>query len=843
MTNAAKPGLRIVVIGPKHAGKTVFLSSLANCPGVSLSDPVTIDVLSLHWKTLKEGNTPTATAGTIDDLLFTYNCQDAVQPFNIDFTIPEYDGHFAETLSKFKDSPDIERLRKNIADAAGFIVFMPVGEDDEATMEEMRHEYGSFIGIVREVYDTAAKIPVPLIIVVNKWDKSEHFKSLEETSAALAYIKSKPLYSLIYERLVSYFANVTVIPVSAYGHHTDTANPLPGAMSPYRVTDPICEIINRYFERLKEETSSLREEKAWPELAEHLLGTQSLWKRLPDTDYCNILQEALDACFSNLKEELASAATLEQYKSIAGVSPTAAFIQDFSNNQRLELTRIEERLRTQAQTKINRKRFRLFAAALVCCIIGYGFYYITTLNNRFIEAQNAPAGEKLGLFSSFVQEYDGSLLASVFASSELEIARTEVINLSEEGANDLREKLSTLETIADSCDRAERARQLLETVRVLSPTLSVAERDHFIALLTGSEEVCTAKDAILLAQSSEELEKGMELLIGKPDTPEVQALRKKASEIVINLASKMALEQEDARRERIIDEYNDILKDQSLKKATAFVEKYKREHSPDVQERVQELAQRMPEFYFHDIKILAERIEEFNDDAKKQLDSLVMEHNSKIALSTASLASLKSILQKKAETADARKITDLPDAITSYKKLADANTALEKLYTLENYSIRDNLFTYERPENLARKLSQKKEIYAKYENAIKRGINVHWQLHAVKDNKLDLHCNTLTLDSKLLLEFDKGLYSKGPENFERCARLDGDGGYIFFTSGEVKPTDTNVIISNEPRLSIIFDKKFCEKNIVIDNNDIIDLVNRKDVHKNLCDGTTLIFTP
>lgn len=197
-----KETLNLVVIGPKHAGKTVYLTTLANSPQVSLSDPATIEVVSMHWQTMQGGNIPPATAGAISKLDFSFHCKVDSQEYNLDFTVPDYDGHFAETLSRNdQNSMDIARLRQIISEADGFIVFMPLGDEDVQTMEAMRHEIGSFIGILRDVFDENSKIPAPLIIAVNKWDKSPDFKKQDEDAAALKYVESIEIYKKLYEQL------------------------------------------------------------------------------------------------------------------------------------------------------------------------------------------------------------------------------------------------------------------------------------------------------------------------------------------------------------------------------------------------------------------------------------------------------------------------------------------------------------------------------------------------------------------------------------------------------------------------------------------------------------------
>ena len=52
--------LTLVMIGPKNVGKTVFLSALANSPGIGIGDPASVRAIKLHWEALSKGELPSA---------------------------------------------------------------------------------------------------------------------------------------------------------------------------------------------------------------------------------------------------------------------------------------------------------------------------------------------------------------------------------------------------------------------------------------------------------------------------------------------------------------------------------------------------------------------------------------------------------------------------------------------------------------------------------------------------------------------------------------------------------------------------------------------------------------
>ncbi len=118
--------LTLVMIGPKNVGKTVFLSALANSPGIGIGDPASVRAIKLHWEALSKGELPSATAATLASLLFSYSGKIGENSYNVDLRIPDYDGHFAEIMSEYETGArEIGDLRALIKQADGFVVFMP----------------------------------------------------------------------------------------------------------------------------------------------------------------------------------------------------------------------------------------------------------------------------------------------------------------------------------------------------------------------------------------------------------------------------------------------------------------------------------------------------------------------------------------------------------------------------------------------------------------------------------------------------------------------------------------------------------------------------------------------
>lgn len=837
-----KDSLTLVVIGPKHAGKTVYLTALANCPGVTISDPATIEVLTLHWKSLKEGKTPPATAGTINDLRFTIRCEDGEQSYNLDVTIPDYDGHFAETLSKYEDSGDTARLRRNIAAADGFIVFMPVGDEDVETMEEMRHEIGSFIGVAREVFTTSSKVPVPLIIAVNKWDKSQAFKAENEDGAAEDFIKAKEIYQLIYDRLNSFFANVTVLPISAYGHQSEDGNPVPGAIAPYRVTEPIINIITAFFTNLQELVERHKDSKNFTVLADLLLSTESLWQRWPGRDYSALLSESLDHCYENLREDVSKATNLRQFDRLWQGSPNSALFEHYSPRQRLTLEKIKAPLEKKA---LKQKRVRMGVTVAILTLGGL-IWYVTAFNSGFkkdyIEAINAEQQNKYSALSSFLNEYGASFLGKILGSRNIETARSEMRKIVDNAQTILDARMEQLNEITDSCARASDARLLAEFAREIQSIdwNSVGRLEN---LLKNSDEICQAKSRIETADSVSQAQEAKGLLADKPETPEVSGLKSLVEEKIRQLEEKERETAESARIQPIQESFDEIMRTKSLADAKDFIATYERDQNTKVQDMVRNMSLKLPEMLYDEMMEIIKRMTAFDDDNYAQLRALALSNQAASVLTPTQVDSIRSDLQELAAKVDAARIDELPERIASIQQL---NTAIDKIKALINtsgYSMDGGLFEYQRPPNLETALKAKISNVSAYIDVLENGIVVNWEIHAIANNAIRLNCdNLIARDAKLSITFMDGVLPDQRPDQMQCRRLDGGRGYTFYTDGKVGPYSGSVQLK---KITLIGNDKVCSSYIEVTNDDMIKLFNRETVRLDLgrnCTGITMDFS-
>lgn len=826
-----KDTLNLVVIGPKHAGKTVYLTALANSPEVSLSDPATIEIISMHWQTMQGGDIPAATAGAISKFDFSFHCKIDSKEYNLDFTTPDYDGHFAETLSgSDPNSQDVARLRQIIAEADGFIVFMPVGDEDVQTMEAMRHEIGSFIGILREIFDENSKIPAPLIIAVNKWDKSPDFKKENEDAAALQYLESVEIYKKLYDQLRNFFAHVTVMAVSAYGHRTEDAKPIPGKMEPYRVTEPVMLVVQDYFANLHERIKNLEDNA--PALAETLAATRPLWKRLSGCDYDVLLEESLNKCFAELTAQLKNAHNTREFTQILEQSPQGRLMSDFSAEQRIEIEHLGEPHRKREKQE-RRKRVGIIAgAAIIVCL---GWYFIDLnmeIEKDWAQAANAEIQKQPELLSGFVAKYETNAVSRTMASGELEQARDKLRNIAANLQGIIDERLTSFESANDSCKVAEEAKQLINISGQMRQSISARSIRRLEAALESSGEICQARTAIEASHDEASLEEAVRLLANKPETEETTKLK-----------ALIAQAREKGRAASVDEEFRN-LSGNNLDDIKKFISTYENDSNGDVQNIVARARDLLPQVFYTDIMERIKEVANTKDAAFESLKGLVKNNIQDIVLTPPQIDNIRQALQARLEEADKKAIANLPYKITSQMHLDGALASLAEIEKARHDKLDGGLFEYSVPDELERELANKVRKLRIYQDAIENGVNAHWTLHAMEQNAVDLDCENLIMrDARLKINFSGGsMPNQEPQdNTLRCKRNDG-GGYDFYFNGPVRLFNGTIFLVKD---RLWRSELKCAAGLTISANDLIELLNGLSVTKSLdhnCSGTSISFS-
>lgn len=843
-TMKEKKTLNLIVIGPKHSGKTVYLATLANNPEVALSDPATIEVVSMHWKALKSGSMPDATAGAISRFDFSYHCNIDSKEYNLDFTVPDYDGQIAETLSKTGDDiPERAQLRQIIRNADGFIVFMPYGDEDQKTMEAMEHEMGAFIGIVRDEFGEHTKIPAPLIVAVNKWDKSPDFRKNNEDSAAQKFIESVPIYNQLYERLCNYFANVTVMAISAYGHKTDTPEPIPGKLAPYRVTEPVKLVLNNFFDNLKTKIKSEADNP--PELAKLLLMSKPLWKRLPEEDFDDLLKQTLAKCFNDYTAKLKTAATYSQFQLIKTESAEAALTENFSPEQQVEI----ERIGTPLLARQKRERVKWFSIAATVIALVACSWYLVQLNlevkRDWQAATVAETQKQPRMMAEFIAKYSTGTVSRLIASEEINQATEKLQHIVANLQSVIDERLNIFEKVEDSCKIASEAKQLLALSEYMSQSVSANSMTRLESAYELSSEICNAHAAIEASNDEESLVRAMQLLADKPQTAEVMRLRElvAAKNREFSIQNDIALENE--RIVRITEAFRD-LKDENLNEVKNFIREHGRDTNPEVLRMVELANEMLPEKFYGIILEKARGITSLNSNEFAGLRKVVSENIQNIQLESGQINSIRQTLQNTFDALLRTKIEALPSRITTQSELDSAIASIKQIDEESRISLDQSLFEYRFPPALEQTLKSKINRLADYEKALEYGVNADWKITAESNNAVDLDCDNMIMrDARLSISFYGGNMpdQSSPEDRLRCTRQEGDKGYVFYFDGKVSKFNGTIRLTKNrlwPR-----DPLSCSAGLVITGSDIISLFNGQSVRKELnnnCPGIAITFT-
>ena len=262
--------IKFVIIGTKNSGKTVFLSTLfGKEEAFASANKETAEYLKANWKKLQKGETPSATSSRIIQLRFQYKTRE----HSLRFSIDDYDGYFVETLSDEDEHTQTDRdtLKKHIKGASGLLFLCPYEKQhDEGSLERFRYEIDTFIQLIKEIYPDRKNLPIPTVIAVSKWDQCRYFKAQDEFQRAEDYIESVEDYRIASSKIKTFFADVKVIPISAFGVSIDGLHPINGKIEPHHLSEPFNHLLNVTFHKFEEKVSKLRAEKKTPELFKFL---------------------------------------------------------------------------------------------------------------------------------------------------------------------------------------------------------------------------------------------------------------------------------------------------------------------------------------------------------------------------------------------------------------------------------------------------------------------------------------------------------------------------------------------------------------------------------------------
>lgn len=893
--------LTIVVIGPKNSGKTVFLSALANSPRVGAGDPVTVRAVKLHWEALAKGENPPATAATLTNMLFSFNGRSGEREYNVDLKLPDYDGHFAEILSEYESgAKEIGQLRELVRDADGFVVLMPADERDAAVMEKLRVEIGSFIDVARAEF--GAKISRPLVLAVNKWDYSPHFRSAGEDEAARTLIESIGIYRDIYKKLQSHFSDIIVLPLSAYGHAAVDGKPGPDGLAPYRVEDPIIVIVEKCFESLLREARELEKAGSWTALAALLSRSKALWRRQPDGEFAALFRAALEHCAKSLSEELSHAQNMPEYERIWDAapqkdfwpdfpehsraeieairrecldaasrelsqrlsksrnraeyenilqnSPPGKYFADFNDEQRAGILKIAERHKRTEKRRRGFKKARLALAALFLLCCGFSVWWYVNFSRVYAEAMNPSlgVGEQWHELASFITRYGSNPIAARLFAAKLDEAAKTRASLVNQVADDIGKRYGEAAKDQDACSRAARAARLLDEAN--SPGLNAPRGliDKIDLLHEQASRVCQAVTRIVNAKTPADLDAGEKLLSQLPATPEIAALRERLRIRRDELAHAQANSPEGMRLAAIRAEFSRIAGQGSLEEAENFIEAHRNDASGEARKLADQMGEGMGARFHRSLLAFIRSMKTFGDDELGALRELAG-RNYRYQLDATQRRAFSDEMQKLAENHDKNLIEALPEKIANQEELAEAEEKLKAATGLPSaLRLGDNLFRYRRPDNLEYALGSRAQLIGAYRNMLGEGLSAsNLEVAASEENALRLHGRKIgsafTKNNELTITFPGDM----PELSWRASPMtdheDAGEKTYFLDMGPVQVRPVN----GEARLK---EENFgspdlgCASPFTIDNEDMFKLQNTGVLRKPLggsCRGLSLIF--
>ncbi len=732
--------LNIVLVGPKHSGKTIFLTALANCGSISVENPESIAELRENWKLLKQGETPPATAGTLKDMSFAFRTENEGACYNVNISISDYDGHFAETLSQqTEESPEKKALCEKIKAADGFIIFFPCGDkDDVATMEELRMEIGYFIKMLREVCDEDESITAPAILAVNKWDKNEAFKTPGEDESANEYIQSIEVYRVIADKLRNFFKELTVLPMSAYGHKTPDAAPLPGQIAPYRVDEAVFLIVDSFFKNFQNTVLALKENDQTFDLAYKLLLCQPVWSRCEGMDYSGLLEDALERCYSSLLEQASACSTLKDFDACVGAAPEYGLLNNFSPEQQLEISRIQQRLKSEYNARRNRK-VAIGGGVLAAVLAVSGLFWAHHQRSQdylFAMDSTGTVNERIDRLNQYEEKYANNLLMLGMHKDDLKNVGTVRDDLVEGLRSGFMQGLNQAQSEGDSCKRTTLTEHMLLDTAYIEPALIEKAK----TLHDQSQRICQNRAVVENPQASAvEVEDARQQLSALPATPERD-----------DMLRRLAEKGEQERVGEILQEFNRLgvptQDEDGYEEAQALIAQYENDTSAEVQNHVATLRQSLGDRLYCALMGKIGKISGFDMEKElHELKELVTKEGGKGLLSVDHKRSIASAMQERLERLDRESIDAIGDSFISTRdELANRKEKLQQNNSLLGKADLDyELFRYERPSGLADRVARIQQNIHKYEDALSKGVSVEWQIYATENNPLRAGCGRL----------------------------------------------------------------------------------------------------
>lgn len=389
-----KGEFNFVLIGAKSTGKTWYLKHLPQRDTVEAKDDKgTIEYLDIISKPENETQ---GTSISYTELYFNYKDD----RYNIDFQIDDYDGNFVETWHVYEENREYkEKLTEYVKESEGIFIFLPYEEtDSNVRFDRMQKETDVFINKIKEEYgEDHSELPIPLIIVVSKWDNSSYFQVDDENKRAKEYIESNRTLKLIKDKLSNKFKQIDIIPLSSAKDHN--------------ITLPIRMCLDYTFQSWEDKIEKIKSQEE--DLLIYLSGILYDIRFYKDGKYKNMyedLEKDIYLKYSRKIQTLKSTKDYDEFYSNAYRDTKGNHILDALSSEHIEQL---ESIRKQLHRKEKLKKSIIGLTAII--IIGIGIFSYTKYakhqseiklyNNIQTEFSNKNYSAVLNSITKYYNEY------------------------------------------------------------------------------------------------------------------------------------------------------------------------------------------------------------------------------------------------------------------------------------------------------------------------------------------------------------------------------------------------------------------------------------------------------
>ena len=405
--------LNLILVGAKHSGKTVYLSTLFGADrSIAANSKETEEYLTHKWNDLQEGKIPAPTPTGFIYLDFAYE----TEVYNVKFRINDYGGQLAESISvQGKDTQrQRDELKRAIEGAEGVLFFFPYEKKlDKDAAENFKYEVDTFIDLMREIYPDLAGISIPVAIVVTKWDESSHCGRSKEEEKALQYIRSTEPYRAAKDKLTECFREVKVFPVSSFGVSGHGGHPSEGGIEPYNITSTLNFFLEEFFAVVAKRCDAFKRIGNLSVLFKFLHQRFDHIKSYNDGEYQKLLEEVEQQYGDKLLSELDQASCVKETNDI--VKNNSYFIENVENEE-MKRAFADKLLKAKLQ-----KKRKLFTSVVILIFglvgLGYavGIYLVShgekNLIRRIERSTDSTPKEILAMTRKYLSSYrSGTLL-------------------------------------------------------------------------------------------------------------------------------------------------------------------------------------------------------------------------------------------------------------------------------------------------------------------------------------------------------------------------------------------------------------------------------------------------